>query len=164
MYKVLVAPFSKPIPVENGWGASPKDYPWWTDLISILNQTGLYEFHQLSIREQPRIAGMAQYHDNLPYGKIVELINDCDFFISIDTFLPHIAQLYKKRGFVIWGMGHPRFFGYMQNINILKDEKYVRPNDHTWGVWIDVKPQLECWHTPDIIANIINDNAKQIME
>ena len=163
MYKVLIAPFSKPLPADGGgMRPSPKDYPWWNELLAELNQKGEYRFEQISTKDQPRLTGVHKYHDNIPYSEMYKLVNDCDFFISVDTLIPHIANLARKRGVVIWGMGHPRFFGYSMNLNILKDEKFVRPIEHTWLVWHGVPTTTECWELPGVVAKLINDNRNKL--
>ena len=41
----------------------------------------------------------------------------------------------NKRGIVLWGMSDPKIFGHDIHINLLRDEKYLRPNQFlTWDM------------------------------
>ena len=85
---------------------------------------------------------LAQKHDirkiegMLPEQGIINLIHWCDIWISIDSFVPHLVAYHKlKNGIVIWGKSDPLIFGYKENANLLKDRKYLRPDQFRW--WRD---------------------------
>lgn len=42
------------------------------------------------------------------------------FFISIDSFLMHVAKAFNKIGIVLWGRTNPFRLGYMENYNLFK--------------------------------------------
>jgi ADP-heptose:LPS heptosyltransferase len=60
-------------------------------------------------------------------------ISKFDLFISVDNFVPHLAYTIKKRGIVLWGKSDPTIFGYSENVNLLKDKKYLRARQ--FDIW-----------------------------
>jgi hypothetical protein len=106
-----------------------KSYPYWDELIKLL---GSHEIKEIS--------GI------LPEKKIIELVNWCDIWISIDSFLQHLVAYHKlKKGIVIWGLSDPELFGYKSNINLLKDRKYLRPGIEQYLFWKDVPINKEAF-------------------
>lgn len=162
--KILLAPFSKPIPNGDKLIPSPKDYPHWENLVSELKRTGRYEFGQISVTGQPELKLVSRYHQNLTYRQMVELVQEYDTFISVDTFLPHIAHLLGKVGVVLWGMGNPKYFGYEDNLNIYKDEKYFREDKLTWMVWAYTQANENAWDKPCTVANKIKSRINSLIK
>jgi ADP-heptose:LPS heptosyltransferase len=114
-----------------------KSYPFWSELFELLKG------HEL-----------IKIETNLPLDKIKEMINDCDIWISIDSFIPHLAQYHKlKTGIVLWGMSDPEIFGYKDSINLIKDRKYLRKEQFKW--WKDTKPETDIWVLPEEVVKAI---------
>lgn len=125
--KILVVPGN----VQNA-----KSYPYWERFLKLANK---YEVKTIN--------GI------LPDKEIIGLINWCDIWISIDSFLPHLAHYHKlKRGIVLWGQSDPNIFGYPTNINLLKDRKYLRPDQFKW--WKDEPHNPEVFVTPEEILQL----------
>jgi hypothetical protein len=123
MIKIFVSPFSK----QMRWGDNidnPKNFPHWEHLIKLMEIEG-WEVTQFIGREgEPRYAKVCK---SMGIPDLVKLVKEeMDFFLCGDNFLQHLCHFYDKRGFVIFGQSNPEIFGYPENINILKDTKYLR--------------------------------------
>ena len=105
-----------------------KSYPWWSELIRLLSGQHII---QIGLEDEEQLVN--DFRKNLKLKDIENLVKDCYFWISIDSFLPHLAHHLSKPGVVIWGVSDPNIFGYSENLNILKDRKYLRKNQ--FGIW-----------------------------
>jgi ADP-heptose:LPS heptosyltransferase len=120
-----------------------KSYPFFDELINELKWRG----HEIK-----EIKGI------LSEQEIIDLVNDCDVWITIDTFLQHLCAYYKlKKGIVIWGKSDPTIFGYPENINLLKDKKYLRVNQfRSWtDAWNDIENRPESFVSPLVVCQAI---------
>lgn len=105
---------------------SPKNYPYWPKLVSLLNDDG-YEVTQVGVKGETRIEGVSQFVTNFPFSKLRDLVNGCQTWISVDNFFPHFCHCERlRRGIVLWGQSDPRIFGYGTNINLLRGRDYLR--------------------------------------
>ena len=111
-----------------------KSYPFWEQLYPLL------EHHEVK-----KIEGI------LSEPEIIELLNWCDVWVSIDSFLQHlVAWKGIKRGVVLWGISNPDMFGYPNNVNLLKDRKYLRPDQFIW--WKDEKLNPDAFVDPKMVV------------
>lgn len=111
-----------------------KSYPYWDELLELIKD------HEIR-----KIQGI------LTEQEIIDLVNWCDIFISIDSFLPHLAHYHKlKRGVVIWGKSDPKIFGYEENINLIKDINHLRSEQFKW--WIDEPHDPKVFVSPEEIV------------
>jgi ADP-heptose:LPS heptosyltransferase len=102
-------------PLRNG-NRSAKEYPYWEELIKLLSVD--YEVVEV-VKE--------------PLDKLEKLLKEAKHVICCDSFLQHFCWHTGVRAVVLWGSSDPLIFGHSENINILKDRKYVRPNQFdTW--------------------------------
>lgn len=137
---------------------SPKSYPpdFAIELNKLLIDQNYYTI-QIGLEQEPEIRAKERINSP-PIPKLIELIKNCEFFISVDNILNHMAHFYQKRGIVIFSQSSPEIFGYKENLNLLKDKKYLRPP----------KQQFEYWEqTPYIKAafvspSVILDNIKKL--
>lgn len=124
--KIIICACSKML--RNG-NISPKDYPYWEEVIRDLKDT-----HQLVQLASP---GEKQLCDDCRVGlnmqEIKNLIDWCDTFITIDSFFAHMAHFYNKHGVVIFSRSNPQIFGYKENINLLRSAEYLREDQ--FGLW-----------------------------
>jgi hypothetical protein len=135
---------NKTILICRGNTETPKSYPYWSTLLPL--------FKDYEIKE---ITGI------LSEDEIIQLVNDCILWISIDSFISHLCAYKKlKSGVVIWGLSDPLIFGYPHNINILKDRKYLRPDQWRW--WRDVPYQKEAFLEPEKVFEIIQEHLSKI--
>src|ERR1035437_215856 len=118
-----------------------KSYPYWDELVLLLKD-----------HEVKEIKGI------LPEQEIIDLVNWCDIWITIDTFLQHLCAYHKlKKGIVLWGKSNPQYFGYKDNINLYKDEKYFRVNQfRNWtSEWNDIVNNPAAFVSPETILKAI---------
>jgi ADP-heptose:LPS heptosyltransferase len=126
--KILVIP---------GNTQNAKSYPYWEPLLALLKE------HE--------VRGVASI---LKEQQIMELINWCDVWITIDSFAQHLAAYHKlKRGIVLWGKSDPLIFGYPHNVNLLKDRQYLRPQQFKW--WVDEPIDPAVFVSPDLVLREI---------
>lgn len=125
---VIISPYSRGM--RNG-RENPKNYPYWPEVIRMLRQNGLKTIQVGGSGEAKLDCDDFQF--NLPLAELTKLLLNCDTWISVDNFFNHFATYHKKRGVVIFGKSDPKLFGYPQNINLLKDRKYLR--QHQWEIW-----------------------------
>lgn len=120
---------------------TPKSYPHWDKFIALARANG---------HEVLKIRG------TLEESSIIELINWCDVWISIDSFLQHLVHYRElKRGIVLWGTSDPLIFGYPANINLLKDRKYLRPQQFKW--WREDPYTPEAFVSPEEVLQALSD-------
>lgn len=110
---VIISRGVRPLPNGN---RSAKDYPYWDELIKLLSKD--YEVIEV-VKE--------------PLDKLEKMIKEAKYVICCDSFLQHFCWYYKKQAIVLWGTSDPLIFGHAENINLLKDEKYLRRRQFdTW--------------------------------
>jgi ADP-heptose:LPS heptosyltransferase len=149
--RIIIAPYPKPL--RNG-KKSAKCYPYWKELLDLLKEN---EIIQIGVSgEEPLVP---DFRKNMSLFEIEDLIKSSDFWISVDSFLQHVAQTIDKRGVVLWGTSHPEIFGYSTNCNILKDEKYLRKDPFYW--WEDEEHNPDAFVKADEVYSIIQ---KEFME
>lgn len=134
--KILLAPYSQKLrpPKENS--INPKSYPWWPELLELLSG---HQITQIGIDGEKQLVPV--FLKGIRYDMIKKAILDHDFWMSVDSFLPHLARFTDKKGVVLWGPSDPLIYGYPDNLNILKDRSYLRPDQ--FNIW----EALE--HNPD---------------
>ena len=116
---ILISPYSRRL--RNG-KENPKNYPFWPEVIKQLD----CRIIQIGVTGEASYAGTESIF-NAPLEKVSELVKGCITWAAVDNFLPHLAHLQKKKGVAIFGKSDPLIFGHPENINLLKDRKYLRP-------------------------------------
>jgi ADP-heptose:LPS heptosyltransferase len=76
-----------------------------------------------------------------PLSEIAYLLGQCDSWIAVDNFLPHMASYLGVRGIVLWGQSDPKIFGCKENVNLLKHPKYLRKNQFDYWENAEYKKQ-----------------------
>jgi len=146
MKKIIISPFSKPM---RNNSAHPKNYPYWKELISILKEKGHYII-QIGTGNEEVLT--EDFRFNLSFKELRDLSRSVDLFISVDNFFPHLVNHYSGcKGIVIFSQSDPNIFGYKQNINILKDKKYLR--EKQFWMWEQCNFVKDSFVFPEIIAN-----------
>jgi len=150
---ILIFPYAK---VLNNGRENPKNYPYWNELISLL-KNDYNEIIQIGLPGEIKINEISEIKLNLKLKEIENLIKKCDFWISVDSFVQHLVHNMKdkKQGVVLWSLSNPKIFGYDYNLNILKDSKYLRPDQ--FGIW------EQAIYNPDayLDANTIYNKIKE---
>jgi len=155
--KLIISPYSQKLPKGE---KNPKNYPYWEQVIAILkDKIPNLEVVQIGVTGEEILKGVTTIKHNLSQKDLCEYIKDCDFWMSVDNFFNHFATYYKTpNGFVIFGMSDPKIFGYKQNTNILKDRKYLRPDQ--FGYWWQVQYNEEVFLSGEEVANIVLSTLK----
>lgn len=143
--KILISPFSKPL--RNG-KRNPKNYPFWDALVELLKKDG-HTITQLAFGNEDAL----KVDSVLRYTKLAEVeksLREHDLFISIDNFLQHLAHYHGFKGIVLWGKSDPKLFGYPENVNVVKDEKYIR------------KRQFDIWEAEEYEEKVFEEPKKVV--
>jgi ADP-heptose:LPS heptosyltransferase len=150
---ILIFPYAKRL---NNSCENPKNYPYWNELVSLLKKD--YDIIQVGLQNELKIQGISDFKFNLKLKEIENLIKECDFWISVDSFAQHLVNNMKepKPGVVLWSLSNPEIFGYEYNLNILKDQKYLRPDQ--FGIWEQAVYNPEAYLDANIIYNLIKEN------
>jgi hypothetical protein len=116
-----------------------KSYPFWKELIPKIKTLG-HKLVQIGVKGEIPLEGMDDYWWSLSLKDLEEKIKICTCWISVDNFLQHMVNSMDTpiKGIVFWGISDPNIFGYDYNTNILKDRKYLRPDQ--FGTWKEIKP------------------------
>jgi ADP-heptose:LPS heptosyltransferase len=148
--RILIAPYARKMRNEK---ENPKNYPWWPELVSLLKE---HEMVQIGVDGEKQL--VQDFRKNLPLSELQILIKECDFWISADSFLQHMAQHFNKKGVVIWSLSDPNIFGYPNNINILKDRKYLRKSQ--FEIWEKEEYNTHAFVRPEEIFKVITSTFK----
>lgn len=125
-------------PLRNG-NRSAKDYPFWNELIEKLK--AYYEVKEIT---------------EMPLDDLETFIKSSLTVICCDSFCQHFCWSIGKRALVLWGKSDPEIFGHPENINLLKDKKYLRPDPYRW--WEDVPYQPEAFVSHDEVIKSLKVN------
>lgn len=137
---IIIAPFAKQM--KNGMPHA-KDFPFWNELLDMIKEHVI----QIGIEGEQQLT--KDFKKDLTIGEIENLIRTCRTWISVDSFLPHMAKHLCKPGIVLWSRSDPNIFGYPENINLLKDRKYLRKNQ--FAIWEVVVLNPETFVSPEIV-------------
>lgn len=117
---IIIAPYAANPP--GMMGKHPKNYPYWKEVISEIKE----DIIQVGVSgESPLVS---DFRPNLSLDELSELLSKCRTWISVDSFFQHWAWKQGKPGVVIFSQSDPLIFGHPENINLLKDRKYLRKN------------------------------------
>lgn len=110
---------------------NPKNYPYWKELIALIDEPIV----QIGTDDSEKL--VEDFRKNLPFSEIEKLVGECRIWIAIDSFLQHLGWYLGKPGIVLWGQSDPKIFGHKENINLLKDKKYLRTDQFLWWRYAD---------------------------
>ena len=116
---IIIHPWAKQL--RNG-KINPKNYPYWKELIKLIDEPIV----QIGVDGDRQLVD--DFRKNLPLADISNLVAECRTWIAIDSFFQHFCWDLGKPGIVLWGQSDPNIFGHPENINLLKDRKYLRPD------------------------------------
>jgi len=143
---ILIQPYAQQL--RNGL-KNAKQFPYWPQLIALLDE----EIIQIGRDDEEQQPLVEDFRTNLPLKEITALLIRCDFFICIDSFLQHLAHHVPKPGVVLWSKSDPLIFGYPENLNLLKDRKYLRKNQ--FDVWENESYDAEAFMDPRAVVQAI---------
>lgn len=136
---------------------SPKDYPYWKELVVLLHARK-YETHQISLQGEADLS-CTKRSDGLKLKDIRDLLRSCDTWLSVDSFLPHMAWSIGEPGIAIFGLSDPWIFGHPENINLLKDRYNLRKRQ--FGLWSqEPVPPPNFFVSPEVVATAVDFSIK----
>lgn len=135
----------------------PKNFPYWAELIQLLEQDG-HDIIQVGIEGELQL--VSTFHKNLSLSELGELIKSCDTWIGIDSFGQHFCWDLGKKGIAIFGQSDPLIFGHSENINILKDRKYLR--EKQFWLWEQAEANDDAFVSAQEVYDIFNKHFNNI--
>jgi hypothetical protein len=143
---ILISPWSR---LTTDGKPSPKNYPWWPEVVAALMRRG-FEVVQLSCNGEPGVPGARRIND-LALSGVATLMYGCQTWIAVDNFFPHMASCLGQPGVAIFGFSDPEIFGHPENINLLKDRKYLRQCQ--FRHWSQQEPDPNVFVGPDVVVS-----------
>ena len=143
---ILISPYAKALPSGR---KHPKNYPYWPELIDQIQKSTSTPLIQVGISGEPQL--LPDYRVDLTLEELGTLVDSCKLWISVDSFFQHFCWDRGKYGIVLWGQSDPNIFGHPENINLLKDRKYLRKNQ--FWLWEQCEANDEAFVRPEIVLN-----------
>lgn len=150
--KIIVSPYAKKLREKDS--PHPKNYPYWKELIKLLQQDG-HTIIQIGIEGEDRLVEDCRF--GLPSSQLIELCKGADTFISVENFFPHFMHFnFKgaKKGIVLFAKSDPEIYGYSENTNLLKDKKYLRWDQ--FGPWEATDYIEKAFVEPQIVIDALS--------
>ena len=148
---IIISPYAKKLRTE---GINPKNYPWWPELIELIKEPIV----QVGVEgEEPLVK---DFRANLSIPELYALIEKCRTWISVDSFFQHLAWDAGKPGIVLFGQSDPLIFGHPENINLLKDRKYLREQQFWW--WEQCEYKEDAFVRPEEVIKYLEIDRKQL--
>jgi ADP-heptose:LPS heptosyltransferase len=145
---VLFAPFAAKAPSLKGQ-PSPKDYPWAKELATLLEKHNVV---QVGGNGDEQLT--PDFRRNLSFSDLGKLILESKTAITVDSYLQHYYWFLKRRAIVLWGISDPVIFGHPENINLLKDRKFLRPQQ--FDLYYTNQYCTESFVTPERVVEALN--------
>lgn len=150
--KIVISPYSQKM---RDGKLNPKNYPYWKQVIEGLKD---HELIQIGVNGEEKLVEDCLF--SLSQREIREATEDADLFISVDNFAQHFFHYYGKRGIVIFGKSNPSLFGYPENINLLKDRKYLR--EKQFDIWEAEEFSEDVFVSPEVVIQAVNTFKKPL--
>lgn len=150
--KIVLFPFARKM--RNG-ERHPKNYPFWPELVKKLQDAG-HELIQVGSSDEEQL--VSDFKQNLPLAELAEVVKSCDTWISVDSFGQHFCWDLGIRGITLFGQSDPNIFGHKENINLLKDRKYLR--EKQFWLWEQCTANDDAFVSPEVVMTALKDNFK----
>lgn len=147
--KILISPYSRAL--KNGKN-NPKNYPYFQEVISTLKSFG-HEIIQVGVTGETPFQDISNTKFNSSLKELKELVASCDVWVSVDNFFQHFCWLHQKYGVVIFSQSDPEIFGHVENTNLLKDKKFLRPLQ--FDIWESATYTLEAYVPSEVVVEAI---------
>ena len=143
---IIISPYAKYM--RNGQ-PHPKNYPWWREVIEELKK----DQHVIQVGIQGEEQLTDDFRVNLPLYELAHLVDQCKTWASVDSFFQHFCWDLNKKGVAIFGQSDPNIFGHHENLNLLKDRSYLRPQQ--FWLWEQCEFKEDAFVDPYIVVNAI---------
>jgi len=137
---IIISPWSQKL--KNGKN-NPKNYPYWKELVSLIDEPII----QIGVTGEESLVDDCRFDLNMK--ELEKLVFECRTWIGVDSFFQHFCWDLGKPGIVIWGQSDPNIFGHSENINLLKDRKYLR--EKQFWLWEQAEYKEEAFVSPEIV-------------
>lgn len=150
--KIVLFPWAKQLRTGKN---NPKNYPWWPELISMLESQG-HELIQVGIDGESQL--VPDFRTNLSIPELSDLMKTADTWIAVDSFGQHLGWDLGIRGMVLFGQSDPAIFGHKENVNVLKSRSYLRDQQFWW--WEQCDYRDDAFVDPETVLAIFQENFK----
>jgi ADP-heptose:LPS heptosyltransferase len=162
---IVIQPYSLDLkPYFGPHAENPKNYPYWDHLIKLLKKDK-HSLTQIGIQGET-VLKCQKLLIAQSFSDIRKAIEKTDLCLCIESFLFHMAHLLKKPCVVLWGVGDPLLFGYPEQVNLLKDRKYLRRNQFDINGKLGPLPHhnKDAFVEPEHVIRAINTTLKGVKE
>ena len=141
---IILSPYAKRM--RNG-KQHPKNYPYWEKVIAKIKEPIV----QVGVGGEVPLVG--DFRQNLSLEDLARLIKECKTWMGIDSFFQHYCWDQGKPGIVLWGQSDPVIFGHPENVNLLKDRKYLR--EKQFWLWEQCEFNADSFVDPDVVVEAL---------
>jgi len=125
----------------------PKNYPYWEEVLRQIKEPVV----QVGVEGETQL--LPDFRKNLSLPQLAELVNECKTWMSCDSFFQHFCWDLGKPGIVVFGQSDPNIFGHPENINLLKDRKYLR--EKQFWIWEQAEYIEDAFVGPDVVVEAL---------
>lgn len=135
------------IQTKTGSAGKAKEWPYFAEFIELYPDI---EFIEVLIDGQTVTKGATPFIGTR--SEIIKLLKESDYFISIDSWLQHLAAMQTKvKGLVIFSRSNPAIFGYSKFVNVFESHTYFKANPYE--AWNPTDLQLEAFPSIEKVQN-----------
>lgn len=141
---IIISPYSKFM--RNG-AKHPKNYPYWEEVLKHIKEPVV----QVGVSGETQIVN--DFRQNLSLSELATLVNESKTWMSCDSFFQHFCWDLGKPGVVVFGQSDPNIFGHSENINLLKDRKYLR--EKQFWIWEQAEYNEDAFVSPEMVIQAL---------
>lgn len=125
----------------------PKNYPFWEQVLRNVKEPIV----QVGVEGETQL--VPDFRKNLPLTELEKLVRECKTWMSCDSFFQHFCWDLGKPGVVVFGQSDPNIFGHPENINLLKDRKYLR--EKQFWIWEQAEYNEDAFVSPEVVVQAL---------
>lgn len=141
---IIISPYSKFM--RNG-AKHPKNYPYWEEVLKHVKEPVI----QVGVEGETQL--VPDFRKNLSLTELATLVNEAKTWMSCDSFFQHFCWDLGKPGVVLFGQSDPNIFGHIENINLLKDRKYLR--EKQFWIWEQAEYNEDAFVGPYMVVQAL---------
>jgi ADP-heptose:LPS heptosyltransferase len=146
---IIIAPWAQKLRGDKQELPNPKNYPFWKEVVAGIKEPII----QIGVEGEEQL--VPDIRKSLPLKELAKLVKECRTWIAVDSFFQHFAWLEcKKRGIVLWGQSKPKIFGHPGNVNLLKNEKYLR--EKQFWLWEQCEFNAAAFVEPKVVLEALS--------
>lgn len=149
---ILISPNTQSL----GREVHPKYYPYWQEIVDLFIADG-HKVTQIGIKDEEKFDSCDYIWDK-SISELSIILKNYDIRISVDSFLQHLCWFVGLDCVCIFSQSDPLIYGHPENLNILKDRKYLRENQH--ATWNQVKYRPEAFLSAEKVYDKIKEHYK----